>query len=140
MSYFREEIFDILFTEWNTLDTKVKLAHPVVMIIETHFGSDGDIVLPMSELVQLYHLARRDLTDYVELTYALVLIDLPFYITYGFTVKAAGLKFMIIIYSSSASAFGVSLTVISVGAAAVLETIVMYFHGSVGDAVSVITQ
>ncbi len=68
MSYFREEIFDILFTEWNTLDTKVKLAHPVVMIIETHFGSDGDIVLPMGELVQLYHLARRDLTDYVELS------------------------------------------------------------------------
>jgi|TARA_Y100000310_G_C20627372_1_gene786694 hypothetical protein len=68
MSYFREEIFDILFTEWNTVDTKVKLSSPVVMIIETHFGSDGDIVLPLAELIQLYHLARRDLTDYVELS------------------------------------------------------------------------
>jgi len=63
-----EKTYAILFRNWNEGERRVEINNTVAKIIRHHFGYGDMVVMDLADMVQKYWFARRDLTDYVEVT------------------------------------------------------------------------
>ena len=69
-----EQVYGVIFEHWNRENNQVKISMPVLLIIENHFGSDGeDLMINIQDLTLRYWLCRRDMVDHIELS----MPDLP---------------------------------------------------------------
>tara|TARA_R110002020_G_scaffold205131_2_gene409674 strand:- start:7383 stop:7727 length:345 start_codon:yes stop_codon:yes gene_type:complete len=70
------EIYQLLFSNWESEKMQVQIAPTIKMIVRNHFGEEETQDFTLPELVNTYWLCSRDIIDYLEMERPSIPMDL----------------------------------------------------------------